>query len=99
VSGYAEPYAPLMTPRPMPAWPLPVMALVQVWFATVFVVPLREPGAPWSLSYAVLSGIAGLAAEVDGYVWGVNWQMLYPGLEGPPVHSALITPGPGFAHR
>lgn len=25
--------------------------------------------------------VAVMAAEVDEYVWGVNWQMLYPGLE------------------
>lgn len=53
-----------MTAKPLPTWPLPVMALVQLHFGTVLVSPLREPGAPWSVGYAVLSGIASLAGPV-----------------------------------
>jgi hypothetical protein len=50
--------------KPQPAWPLPVMALVQVHFGTALVSPLRESGAPWSVGYAVLSGIASLGGLV-----------------------------------
>jgi hypothetical protein len=50
--------------KPLPTWPLPVMALVQMHFGTVLVSPLRESGAPWSVSYAVLSALASLAGLV-----------------------------------
>lgn len=53
-----------MTAKPLPTWPLPVMALVQVHFGTVLVSPLRESGAPWSAGYASLSALASLAGLV-----------------------------------
>jgi hypothetical protein len=37
-----------------------VLALVQVYFGTVSISPLREPGAPWSLGFAVWSAAFGL---------------------------------------
>ena len=49
-----------MTSKPLPAWPLPVLALAQVYYGTVLVSPLQEPGAPWSAGYAVLSAVGGL---------------------------------------
>jgi hypothetical protein len=48
-------------PKPAPTWLLPVMALAQVWAATVLVAPLREPGASWNVGYAALSTVSNLA--------------------------------------
>lgn len=53
-----------MTAKPLPTWPLPVMALVQVHFGTVLVSPLRESGAPWGAGYASLSALASLTGLV-----------------------------------
>lgn len=53
-----------MTAKPQPLWPLPILALVQVWFGTGLLSPLKEPGASWNGGYAVLAGLgsaAGLA--------------------------------------
>jgi hypothetical protein len=47
--------------KPVPTWPLPVLALAQLFVGTVLVSPLRETSAPWSLGYAVLSAVVGLA--------------------------------------
>lgn len=49
-----------MTGKPLPTWPLPVMALAQIYVGTAFVLPLRKPGAPWSVGYASLSAVFGL---------------------------------------
>lgn len=45
----------------MSAWPLPMMALAQVWVADLLASPLDEPIAHWTSGYAVLAGISGLA--------------------------------------
>lgn len=49
-----------MTAKPLPTWPLPLMALAQVYVGTALVSTLRESGAPWNDTYAVLSALAGL---------------------------------------
>lgn len=50
-----------MTAKPQPLWPLPILALVQVWFGTALLSPLKEPGASWNGGYAVLAALGNVA--------------------------------------
>lgn len=50
-----------MTAKPQPLWPLPILALVQVWFGTALLSPLKEPGASWNAGYAVLAALGNVA--------------------------------------
>lgn len=102
VAGY--PHA--MSPERPPAWPLPVMALFQVYVAMVLISPLREPGARWDAGYAALAAIAGvgglailsLAVRNCGRLWRVpaqeaSWSLVAAaGLTA--LYSAMWATGP-----
>jgi hypothetical protein len=41
---------------------------------------VRDDVWPRSLDDRLIDYNSAIEAELDGYVWGVNWQMLYPGM-------------------
>jgi hypothetical protein len=41
---------------------------------------VRDDVWPRSLDERLIDYDTAIKEEVDGYVWGVNWQMLYPGI-------------------